>query len=114
MILFEQGRSRTDDPAFDIEQARLIALLSDMDWLRAGVRPENFAADAAFLDRWTVGYRPVSCPIGLSTNHPLRPGDGRQIATSDLMLMSQDRSWARTLSRWYRLGRPVDSTIPDQ
>ena len=114
MILFEHGRSRTTDPAFDIEQARLIALLSDMDRLRVGVSPEHLAEDAPFLDRWTVGYRPVSCLIGLSTNHPLLPGDGRQIVTSDLVLMSQDRSWARTLSRWYRLGRPADGAIPDQ
>jgi hypothetical protein len=114
MIMFDQGHACATDPAFDIEQARLIALLSDMDQLRAGVRPEHLAADAPFLDRWTVGYRPVACLVGLSTGHPLLPGDGRQIATSDLMLMSQDRSWARTLSRWYRLGRPAVGAFPDQ
>lgn len=114
MILFEQGRAGEHDPALDIEQARLIALLSDMDRLRDGVRPEHLAADAPFLDRWTVGYRPVACLVGLSTGHPLLPEDGRQIATSDLKLMSQDQSWARTLSRWYRLGRPAAGAIPDR
>jgi hypothetical protein len=114
MIIFEQGHACANDPALDIEQARLAALLSDMGRLRVGVSPEHLAEDAPFLDRWTIGYRPVACLVGLSTGHPLLPGDGRQIATSDLILMSQDRSWARTLSRWYRLGRPADGTIPDQ
>lgn len=114
MLIFDQGHAWATNPAYDIEQARLAALLSDMDRLRVGVSPEHLAADTPLLDRWTVGYRPVACLVGLSTGHPLLPGDGRQIATSDLMLMSQDRSWARTLSRWYRLGRPADGTIPDQ
>lgn len=114
MILFEQGRSCANDPRFTVDQARLVALLSDMDWLRAGVRPEHLAVGAPLLDSWTIGYRPASCLVGLSTGHPLLPGDGRQIATSDLILMSQDHSWARTLSRWYRLGRPADRAVPDQ
>jgi len=42
----------------------------------------------------------------LSTGHPVLPGQDRLIATSDLWLISEDRQWARTLSRWYQLGRP--------
>jgi hypothetical protein len=43
----------------------------------------------------------------VSGTDPRLPGENRPIGTSDLWLMSEDRSWARTLSRWYRLGRPA-------
>jgi hypothetical protein len=101
------------DPAFDFEQARLVALLSDMAMLRAGISPENLAVDAPLLDHWLVAVRPASCLVGRSTGHPLLPGVGRAIVTSDLMLMSRDHEWARTLSRWYRLGRPASETRQD-
>jgi hypothetical protein len=111
MVLFD--RMGATDPAFDFEQARLAALLSDMELLCAGVRPEDLATDAPLLDRWLVAHRPAVCLLGQSTGHPLLPGVNREIVTSDLMLMSQDRSWARTLSRWYRLGRPAGGARQD-
>ncbi len=111
MILFD--RTGATDPAFDFEQARLAALLSDMEMLRAGVPPKDVAADAPLLDRWLVAHRPAACLLGQSTGHPLLPGIGREIVTSDLMLLSEDRSWARTLSRWYRLGRPAGGARQD-
>jgi hypothetical protein len=105
MIVFD--RAGATDPAFDFEQARLVALLSDMELLRAGVPPEDLAADAPLLDHWLIAHRPASCLLGQSTGHPLLPGVNREIVTSDLMLMSRDHLWARTLSRWYCLGRPA-------
>jgi hypothetical protein len=111
MILFD--RTGATDPAFDFEQARLAALLSDMKLLRVGVPPEDLAADAPLLDRWLIAHRPASCLLGRSTGHPLLPGTNREIATSDLMLMSRDHEWARTLSRWYRLGRPAGGARQD-
>ncbi|MHA6645859.1 DUF6634 family protein [Mesorhizobium sp. A623] len=60
------------------------------------------------LDRWCLGSRVVPCLVGFSTDHPELPGQGRLITTSDLWLLSEDMGWARTLSRWYRLGRPSD------
>lgn len=111
MILFD--RKGTTDPAFDFEQARLAALLSDMELLRAGVPPEGLATDAPLLDYWLIANRPASCLLGRSTGHPLLPGVNREIVTSDLMLLSGDRSWARTLSRWYRLGRPAGGARQD-
>ena len=113
MILFDRGFTGAADPAFDFEQARLTALLSDMELLRAGIPPEDLAADAPLLDRWLVAHHPAACLLGQSTGHPLLPGVERQITTSDLILMSRDHLWARTLSRWYRLGRPVGGTRQD-
>jgi hypothetical protein len=111
MILFD--RRGVADPAFDFEQARLVALLSDMAMLRAGIPPEKLATDAPLLDRWLVAHRPAVCLLGQSTGHPLLPGVNREIVTSYLILLSRDRTWARTLSRWYHLGRPAGGARQD-
>ncbi|WP_374940423.1 DUF6634 family protein [Mesorhizobium sp. INR15] len=50
---------------------------------------------------------------GLSTGHPRLVGEGRLIGTSDLWALSEDRAWGRTLSRWYRLGRPAEHSCLD-
>ena len=98
------------DTAFDRELARLSALVIDMEKIRSGVPPERLAQGAPILDRWVMTQRPEVCLAGLSTGHPKLMGGARPIVTSDLWLMSRDRQWARTLSRWYRLGRPADTS----
>jgi hypothetical protein len=105
MLLFNQR----DEPGaeFECEMERLVALVADMERIHGGVPPEAMTGvDAPILDRWVLGRRTVPCVVGLSTGHPVLPGQGRLITTSDLWLLSKDMSWARTLSRWYRLGRP--------
>lgn len=99
--------------AFDYQLARLIALMDDMEKIRSGVPPERLATEPPVLERWVMAQRPAMCLAGLSFGHPLLMGDARPIVTSDLCLIAQDRTWARTLSRWYRLGRPADSPIGD-
>ncbi|ANY81325.1 hypothetical protein BB934_26450 [Microvirga ossetica] len=56
----------------------------------------------------------MTCLIGAASGHPLLPGTGRVIRTSDLWIMSEEFSCARTLSRWYRLGRPYEAIDEDQ
>ncbi|WP_348640934.1 DUF6634 family protein [Mesorhizobium sp. B2-4-17] len=46
--------------------------------------------------------------MGLSTRHPTLVGMNRPIGTSPVWLLSADMTWARTHSRWYRLGRPAE------
>lgn len=107
MLLFNQR----DEPGADFarEMQRLATLLADMERIHQGVPPEAMAgADAPILDRWILAKRTVPCLAGLSTGHPQLVGENRLIGTSDLWLLSEDRTWARTLSRWYRLGRPAE------
>ncbi|MDN5927339.1 MAG: hypothetical protein L0I29_09720 [Hyphomicrobiales bacterium] len=107
MLLFNQR----DEPGADFarKMERLAALVADVERIHRGVPPEAMAGnDAPILDRWILGQRLVPCLAGLSTGHPLLPGKGRPIGTSDLWLLSTDHTWARTLSRWYRLGRPAE------
>lgn len=109
MLLF--GRETMTDAMCDFQTARLLALADDMERVRCGVPPEVMAGDAApILDRWILAQRIVPCLAGLSTGHPRLVGQDRLIATTDLWLLSEDRAWARTLSRWYRVGRPAEQS----
>ena len=112
MVTFNPGKA-DQGAVFDYQLARLIALVDDMERIRAGVPPEHLAIDPPILERWIVANRPAPCLAGLSSGHPVLMGEARPIATSDLCLFADDHSWARTLSRWYRLGRPADSPISD-
>lgn len=95
-------------PVFALELARLAALVADMEAIGRGLAPEALVeGESPLLDRWILGRCPVPCLVGLSTGHPLLPGQNRMIGTSDVWLISEDRGWARTLSRWYKLGRPA-------
>jgi hypothetical protein len=108
MLLF----NHRDEPSADFagEMERLVALLTDMESIHRGVAPEVMAGDdAPILDRWVLAMRTVPCLAGLSTGHPELVGENRLIGTSDLWLLSKDHAWARTLSRWYRLGRPAEN-----
>lgn len=49
---------------------------------------------------------------GRVTGHPLL-GDTR-IRTSALVHVSSDQIWARTLSRWYKLGSAFTPSLPDE
>lgn len=63
--------------------------------------------DAPHLDHW-MAMREFTGRIVLSgdvTGHPLLRNTG--IVTSQLFGIDAKAGWARTLSRWYRLGRPL-------
>jgi hypothetical protein len=82
-----------------------------MERILAGVLPEAIVSEEPpLLDRWILGNTLAPCLVGLSTGHPTLVGANRAIATSNVWLMSDDMTWARTLSRWYRLGRPAERT----
>ncbi len=74
-----------------------------------GAVPDALLQSAPKLD----GHFPVITPQGLRligevSGHPLLPGQGRRIITSQLWLADPKQRWVRTLSRYYRLGRAAD------
>lgn len=107
MVMFDPRRSSQGD-VFEEQFRRYRDLLEDMDRICKEAPVEELAGEAPVLDRWAFGSRPAACLIGYSTGHPLLPGTGRLVTTSDLCLISANGAWARTLSRWYRLGDPLD------
>ncbi|MGN6145417.1 MAG: DUF6634 family protein [Mesorhizobium sp.] len=113
MLTFDP-RSRIQDGAFNNGLTRMAALVADIERIASGVSPGELARDVPILDHWSVNHRAIPCLVGLSTGHPALPGVERPIVTSDLWMLSTDLLWARTLSRWYRLGRPAVGAVPNQ
>nr|WP_249151055.1 DUF6634 family protein [Bradyrhizobium sp. JYMT SZCCT0180] len=61
---------------------------------------------APLLEDWVATVTPLGLHlVGYVTGHFLQ-GD-RRIATSPVWFADPDGTWARTLSRYYRLGRPL-------
>ncbi|MBS9721470.1 hypothetical protein JYU29_12320 [Tianweitania sp. BSSL-BM11] len=108
MLMFDPKR-KTHGSAFNQALERLRILMADMEAVQAGLDPASLAGEPPLLNRWALTWRPAQCLTGHSTGHPLLPGGEREIITSDLQLLSRDGCWARTSSRWYRLGEPNDA-----
>lgn len=107
MVVFDQGHGAGELLA--AETARIRALLADMERILEGSAPEAIVlGKPPILNRWLLGNTLAPCLVGLSTGHPKLVGVDTPIATSQVLLMSDDMTWARTLSRWYRLGRPAE------
>lgn len=103
-----------NSPGFERLLRKLDCLVADMKALRDGSLPEELAGvEPPTLDRWAPAFGNNVYLVGLSTGHPKLVGENRLISTSELMLVSEDQTWARTLSRWYRLGREVSRTALD-
>ena len=92
------------------ELRRLLGLCRDLDRLRHGLAPTVDEMSAApLLDCWSVSVRPATCLVGAVSGHPnLR---GPLVRTSDLWAINPARGWARTLSRFYRLGIPGGAVL---
>jgi len=113
-MVVQLKRGIGQSPAFDRLLSKLDALVVDMKALRDGQSPVELGGDnAPLLDRWTPRLGNNVFLVGLSTGHPKLSGEDRLISTSELFLVSEDQVWARTLSRWYRLGREISRTDLD-
>ena len=87
---------------------RVLALGHDLDRYRNGIMPTaEELAEAPRIDF----YRPVLDTsafryAGITSRHPLI--DGGLGMTSQVYAIAEDRTWVRTLSRVWRLGRPAN------
>ncbi len=110
-MVVQLRRGSEQSPAFDTLLYKLDALVIDMKALRDGRSPlELGGADAPILNRWAPRIGTSLFLVGLSTGHPKLVGEDRPIRTSQVFMVSEDQAWARTLSRWYRLGFEVTRT----
>jgi len=89
------------------EVDRLQRLATDLMMLADG--HFNVGQNAPVLTNWIRTSRHATCLAGEVADHPRLPGNGRRIITSDLCVIYEELGYARTISRWYRLGRPNDS-----
>jgi hypothetical protein len=89
-------------------------LTGDLRNLSAGKAPsEHELQDSPLLDQWSFGFLPAACLVGAVYQHPML-GNRPTINTSELILIDPRRQWARTWSRFYRLGHQQrNETYPD-
>lgn len=79
-------------------------LTGDLHSLRAGkALSERQLGACPLLDQWSFGFLPAPCLVGTVYEHPAL-GNRSSIHTSELVLIDPNRRWARTWSRFYRLG----------
>lgn len=85
---------------------KLDLLSRDLARIRSGVEPSTEAlAEMPLLDQWDIRF--IQCPIliGQVSGHP-KISDG-PVMTTDLWLIQDGLQWARTYSRFYKLGEFV-------
>jgi len=94
-------------PTLELDIERLRALVCDLERARSGDHPSHrLVASAPVLDNWQLAFRREPCLIGTVTGHPaIKNGHGN--LTSSLWLFAPAFGYARTLSRFYALGRPA-------
>lgn len=101
-----------DTPQRLIDKAR--ALADDIERIVAGVAPTDAELAAApLIDHWSPAFIERPILIGGLTGHPLL-GDATFARTTDLYAIDAHGRWARTWSRYYRLGRPAVTRGRDQ
>ncbi|MGE8131663.1 DUF6634 family protein [Methylobacterium sp. NPDC080182] len=91
-------------PRLAKEAARYRRLAEDLEPIARGIHPdEMLLKDSPILYGWKFFFRPVPHLTGIVHGHPIL-SDGRMCYTSQLITLNPDRNYARTLSRFYRLG----------
>lgn len=104
-MLVTVTREEMSRPA-EKERTLLRSLAEDLQRVEQGFRPDlTDLEDAPFLDEYVVTTRVMPVLAGNVRGHPLL-GD-TFVNTSGLWMLSPTLGWARTLSRFYRLGRPA-------
>lgn len=60
---------------------------------------------APFLDEYALIRQPALSLTGIVTGHP-RISDGHRCLSTQIFYLDLEQGVARTVNRWYRLGRP--------
>ena len=101
----EPAMAATTPPSLDSLLRELERLSTDLRSLRAGKAPSEQELRACpLLDQWSFGFLPAACLVGAVYQHPML-GNRPTLHTSELVLIDPAKRWARTWSRFYRLGK---------
>lgn len=97
--------------ATDIE--RLRNLIHDLECIRRGDHPDDATLHGApVLHDWGLAHRPEACLAGAMHGHP-EIADGQPGMTTGVWFIAPHLGYARSLSRFYVLGRPLSSSLAD-
>ena len=88
---------------FRMSRLQLVRHLRDIaDDIECGA-PSGRSSFPSEVSQWTLARRAVPCLVGVASGHP-RISDGKPLLSSELYYLDPERGFARTFSRWYRLG----------
>lgn len=106
-VFFNFDVNNVDTEILGQELKRLEALRSDLLSLSLGNGPNlTTHADAPILDPWTYTPCVVHRLLGYTNNQP----DFAHV-TTELVCIDRTAGWARTRSRWYRLGECMEEPV---
>lgn len=92
---------------------KLEAAQAALEAIEAGREPTpGQLAEAPLLDAWAASEMGGNRICGFVEGHP-RITDG-PATTSAVIFYADDRSWCRTISRYYRLGRPLADLLTEK
>src|SRR3546814_6062665 len=93
--------------AFD-DVRKLRALANDLEGIAKGILPApDVLASAPFLDGYWFAPREYLSMCGSVHDHPLVSDP--MVTTSELWVLAPELGWARTYSRFYRLGTALEA-----
>ena len=96
------------DPDPNLTSGTARRLADDLDRLKMTGHPSDAdLATAPILNMWRMAVRPDRALIGFVDGHPSVVA-GHTALTSGLYAIDTTAGWARTWSRFYLLGRPLD------
>ncbi|MBB6262618.1 hypothetical protein FHS77_003200 [Paenochrobactrum gallinarii] len=86
----------------------LKALVEDMEaFLDRNGPTKEVLEQSPVIDHWSMSERNTPCLTGSFYHHPILGELIPNGITSQLWLLNKDEGWARTLSRFYKLGKPL-------
>jgi hypothetical protein len=106
-VVFNFDKPLTAEAAAEILDLAdsLERLAADLRRLVSGEAPTAADLDEApLLDRYALAVRSEPCLGGIATGHP-HIETGHRIFTSGIYAISESEGWARSLSRFYKLGK---------
>lgn len=106
MTIFNRGAGPYPHLASDVVKYR--ALADDLDEIARGLHPNAERLDQApILFEWKLRMNPLPHLLGTVMGHP-KIADGSICRTSEVIIIDVARRYARTFSRFYRLGDRVE------
>jgi|TARA_A100001391_G_scaffold51157_1_gene31213 hypothetical protein len=101
--------NKLKDDALRVKLERAQAAL---EAIKVGHEPTyHQLAKAPMLDAWAPSEMGGSRICGFVEGHPTI--DDGPCTTSAVLHIADDKTWCRTISRYYRLGRPLQDIIKD-
>ncbi|WP_051631366.1 DUF6634 family protein [Afifella pfennigii] len=97
-------------PTFGRDVERIGRLAVDLRALQEGRIPTpQDLVDAPTIDRWAIAATTgTPALVGHVFGHPML--GTREVLTSPVIVVAPNEGFARTISRYYRLGRPSEDT----